>query len=209
MPLEYIFKGLLIGITVSAPLGPVALLVIQRTLNKGHIPGVASGIGAGFADSFYAMVAGLGFSFVSDFLLGQQEIFRIAGGLVLISLGLNMFLKNPVVAIRKMKMKQQKPIQDFITTLLLTLSNPLTIGFFGAVFAGISMDIKAEAGVLNMQYLLVGVLLGTLLWWNVLTAVLNHFRSRIRLRTIIYLNKITSILIIILGGAAAISVLTI
>ncbi|MBI9033652.1 MAG: LysE family transporter [Bacteroidales bacterium] len=209
MPIEYIFKGLLIGITVSAPLGPVALLVIQRTLNKGHLPGVASGVGAGLVDSFYAVVAGLGFSFISDFLLGQQVIFRITGGIILVSLGLNMFFKNPVAQIRKMKMKQQKPFQDFLTTALLTLSNPMTIAFFGAVFAALSLDVNAPQGLQDMQLLLVGVLTGTMLWWVSLTAILNHFRSKIRLRTIISLNKITSIVIVILGGAAAISVFTI
>ncbi|MBN1253558.1 MAG: LysE family translocator [Bacteroidales bacterium] len=197
MVFEYIIKGIIVGISVSAPLGPLGILAIQRTINKGFISGFISGWGAAFADIIYAAIAGFGISIIANFLDSHQLIIRIVGGILVAIVGVKIFYTNPVRQIRKQRAQKNTFISDFISSFLITITNPLTVIFFGAVFAGLGLD-KDNSGN-AMVYTLLGIFLGALLWWVGLTLLVNIFRNKIRLRNLWWINKITGSIIAVFG----------
>lgn len=202
----YILKGLIIGLTVSAPMGPIAVFCLQRTLNKGVWIGFISGLGAAFADTVYAAIAGFGLSIISDFLTEQQFYIRGIGGIFLIIVGVKVFYTNTIKQARKQKVNKGRLLGDFASVFFLTLSNPITVIFFGAVFAGIGL--AGEGGSTYLTFLTVaGVLVGAMLWWLLLAFIINLFRHKIRLRSIWWINKIAGALIVILGIGSVVSLL--
>src|SRR5262249_25510452 len=118
-------KGCIIGFSIAAPVGPIGVLCINRTLKAGLLAGLLSGLGAALADAFYGCIAGFGFVVVSNFLLSQQTLIRILGGLFLIYLGLKTFISKPIN--KSLQDKANTLWQDFISTFFLTLTNPATI----------------------------------------------------------------------------------
>lgn len=206
MDYQNIFKGIILGISVSAPLGPVGILCVQRTINKGWFAGFSMGMGAVMADVLYAVIAGFGITFISDFLDDQQLYLRIVGGIFLIYIGYRVFQTNPAKQIRKQQRENKstttyKHIGNFLTVFFLTASNPVTIIFFGATFA--SWHIPANE--MSVALVIAGVATGAILWWGALSAIVNIFRQRIRLRNLWWINKITGIFVALLGLAALIS----
>lgn len=205
MDIYFFIKGIIVGISVSAPLGPIGVLCIQRTMNKGLASGVASSFGAAGADTFYAIVAGFGITLISNFLNTQQEILRIVGSIFLIYLGYKIFSTNPAKQLRKQQKKKRNLLGDFVSMFFITLSNPLTVIVFGAIFAGLGF--LDENSDFNTTLLLTfGVFCGALIWWAILLGIVNIFRNKIRLRSLLYINKITGAFIILLGIAAILSV---
>ncbi len=206
MVIGFILKGIIIGLTVSAPMGPIAVFCLQRTLNKGIWIGFLSGLGAAFADTLFAAIAGFGLSIISDFLTEQQFYIRGIGGLFLIVVGVKVFYTNTIKQARKQKVTKGRIFGDFVSVFFLTLSNPITVIFFGTVFAGIGL--AGEDGSSYPTLLTVsGVLIGTILWWLILATVINFFRHKIRLRSIWWINKIAGALIVILGAASVVSLM--
>ena len=198
---ELFIKGIIIGVSVSAPLGPIGMLCLQRTLNKGKFVGFVSGIGAAFADTFYAILAGFGVSLISNFLNTYQLYFRIIGGAILLFLGIHMYFTNPVNQFRKPP-KKRNFVGYFASTFALTISNPITIIFFGAVFAAFA----TTSTNFETFLLIAGVFSGAIAWWFTIVSITNIFRNKIKLRNLYWINKITSILIILFALFAAISV---
>jgi threonine/homoserine/homoserine lactone efflux protein len=195
---------MIVGVSVSAPLGPLGVLCIQRTINKGLLSGFVSGLGAAVADILYASVAGFGISIIADFLKDHQEIIRAIGGLIVLVVGIMIFRSNPVKQFRQQKMQKRSYVSDFVSSIFITITNPLTIVFFGAVFAGFGLD---ETTTINPVVLtLLGIFLGALTWWLGLTILVNIFRNKIRLRNLYWINKITGILVAIFGLAVFISI---
>ena len=197
MLLQYFIDGMIIGFSASVPLGPIGVLCIQRTLNKGRISGFISGMGAAFSDTIYAVVAGFSLSFIISFIEKQLMYIQIFGALLLIVLGVNIFYSNPAVQLRKQRKGKGNLFQDFISTFFITISNPLAIFLFLAFFAGFGA-VKPGDDASNHFILIGGVLSGASLWWFVLSSLINLFRSKINLRRLWWLNKITGAAIVIL-----------
>lgn len=167
--------------------------------------GFMSGMGAATADTIYAIIAGFGLTFISNFIVSQQFYLRIIGAVILFYLGLKIFRTNPAIQLRREHRKGKNILADYLSILLLTMSNPLTIFLFGAVFAGFGI-IQGNADFKSMLLLICGVFMGALLWWTLLTSLVNLFRSKFRLRRILWINKITGVLIILFSISAFISI---
>ena len=143
----YIFRGILIGLMVSVPLGPMGVLIIQKTLQKGALAGFVAGMGAACADLFYATVAAFGLGFVINVIQTHELILQIIGGIFLIIVGLKIYFDNPLKQIRMKKRVTKKGLLgDFLTLFFLTVSNPVAIVVFMAVFAGASVFGAFDAG---------------------------------------------------------------
>ena len=174
----YIFRGMLIGLMVSVPLGPMGVLIIQKTLQKGALAGFISGLGAAFADLFYATVAVFGLGFVVNLIQSHELLLQILGGIVLIIIGLIIYFRNPLKQIRMRKRVSKKGLLgDFATLFFLTVSNPVTIVVFMAVFAGASVFGDAPSFKIEL-FVLAGILLGGSLWWYTLSTLINIFRKK-------------------------------
>jgi threonine/homoserine/homoserine lactone efflux protein len=205
MGIELFLKGIIIGLMASIPLGPIGVLCIQRTLNKGRKSGFVSGLGASAADTFFALIAGYGMSMVITFLKAQHIYFQIIGGAIVMYLGIHIFFTNPVRQLRLQRMSQNKLSQDFLSVLLLTFTNPMAIFFFLAMFAGVNL----ATGPINLflvGVVVAGVSLGSISWWFILTTLVNFFRHRFRLKAIWWMNKVSGVTIFFLGIAAILSV---
>lgn len=198
MELTLFIKGIIVGISVSAPLGPIGIIILQKTLNKGILIGFLAGMGATFADTFYALIAGFGISFISDFLADQQFYFRSIGGIILILLGAKVFYTNTIKQVRGQKSSRGKVLGDFISVFFLTLSNPITILVFGAIFAGVGI-VGEDANTINTSIMVLGIFSGASLWWLSLAIGINYFRHKIRLRSLWWINKIAGGIIVLIG----------
>ncbi len=205
MGIELFWKGFIVGLMVSIPLGPIGVLCVQRTLNKGRRSGFISGLGAAFADTVFSFIAGFGVTFIIKFIKEQHLYFQIIGGIIIIFLGIHIFYTNPVRQLRMQRMNRENLFQDFFSVFLLTITNPMAILFFVAMFAGINIA-EEPLGFFDMSSLVLGVLSGASGWWFLLTAFVNFLRHRFRLKIIWWMNKIAGVLIFVLGIAAILSI---
>jgi len=205
MTLLILLNGIIIGFSASVPLGPIGILCIQKTLNKGFLSGFIAGLGAAFADMFYAIIAGFGVTFIITFIEEQHFYIRILGGLILVILGYRIFSTNPAIQLRKKK-KNSSFIGDFFSVFALTLSNPMAFFFFGAAFAGFGV-VKEESNFSDIAILIAGVFLGATIWWTILNTLVNVFRKKFRLKRLWWINKIAGSIVILFGFAIFISLL--
>ncbi|MCB8994439.1 MAG: LysE family transporter [Bacteroidales bacterium] len=190
---------------VSIPLGPIGVLCIQRTLNKGRKAGFVSGLGASAADTIFALIAGYGISMIISFVKAHHIYFQVIGGLIVMYLGIHIFYTNPVRQLRLQRTSQNKLSQDFLSVFFLTVSNPMAIFFFLAMFAGVNLA-SASMNFFMVGLVVGGVFLGTASWWFILTTLVNIFRHRFRLKSIWWMNKVAGVIIFFLGIAAILSV---
>lgn len=194
----YFLQGILVGIAVSIPLGPIGIMIVQRTLTRGNFAGFFSGVGAALSDLVYALVAGFGFSLVIDFIEMHQLTLKIVGGAVLLSFGIYTFLQNPVKQIRTPRKSNMNYWQDIFSTFVLTISNPLAVFTFIIIFA--SFDVFTEAQSNHAIALtLTGIFCGALLWWLNLTFFVGLFRRYINIRRLWWINKISGVTISIIS----------
>jgi len=193
-----LLKSIILGFSVSAPVGPIGLLCIQRTLTKGQMAGFFTGLGASTANMIYASFAAFGFSVVSSFLLEQQFILRIIGGVFLLYLGVKIFLAKP--AERAASLEGNGLIRVYLSTLFLMITNPTTILNFVAMFAGLGFD-KTASSPSTAFIFVSGVFLGAIFWWFLLSFSVSIFKNKITpyLKSV---NKIAGMLIISLGCLA-------
>jgi len=203
--IDFLIKGIIVGFLASIPLGPVGVLCIQRTINKGRTSGLFSGMGAATVDAFFALVAALGLTFIINFIEEQQFYIQMIGGGVLIFLGTRIFNTNPIQQIRRHRKKKNKLIEDFISVFFLTLSNPLAVFLFVAAFAGIGVVTSKDSSV-KSSLIIAGVFIGATIWWASLTFFVDLFRKKFRLKQLWWINKIAGVIIIIFGIAAMLSV---
>ncbi|WP_251623557.1 LysE family translocator [Odoribacter lunatus] len=201
----YIFRGMLIGLMVSVPLGPMGVLIIQKTLHKGALSGFIAGMGAACADLFYAFVAAFGLGFVVNAIKAHEVFLQIIGGIFLLVIGLKIYFDNPLKQIKARRRVTKKGlIGDFLSLFFLTVSNPVTVIVFMAVFAGTS--VLGEVPTFFTEILvLMGIFLGGCAWWYVLSTVVNIFRRKFRLRVLITINRVSGIIITVLGGLVILS----
>ena len=198
----YVFRGILIGLMVSVPLGPMGVLIIQKTLNKGALAGFVAGMGAACADLFYAIVAAFGLGFVINTIKTHELILQLIGGIFLIIVGLKIYFDNPLKQIRTRKrVTKTGLLGDFLSLFFLTVSNPVAIIVFMAVFAGTSV-FGDNPSFRTVFFVLSGVIVGGGLWWYTLSTLVNVFRKKFRLRVLITINRVAGVVITILGGLA-------
>lgn len=203
---DTIVEGLTIGILVSAPMGPIGLLCIQRTLNKGRWHGFITGVGAIISDLFYAVIAGIGMSFLIDFVESHINILQLVGSVFLCGFGIYIFRSNPVKTLRKAR-SSSGYAQDLATSFFLTLSNPLIILLFMGLFARFSFinpDVSWVQKV--MGYLSIGI--GALAWWFLITTLISKLRGKFNLRGLWVVNRTIGIIVIVLALAGLIATLT-
>lgn len=196
--LDLIIKGVIVGVVVSAPLGPVGVLCIQRTLNKGRWYGFVTGLGAALSDIIYALITGYGMSFVVDFIENPQNMFylQLIGSIMLLIFGIYTFRSNPVNSIRPVSANKGTLVHNFVTAFFVTLSNPLIIFLFIGLFARFSF-VLPEARIYEQSVGYLAIVGGALLWWFVITWLVNKLRSQFDLRGIWILNRIIGIVVMI------------
>ena len=199
MAFIHIGKGILLGLVVSIPLGPVGALCIQRTITKGFRSGMLGGLGAACADTVYAVIAGFGVSVVVDLLLKIKKWIQIAGSIVFMVLAYKVFYTNPAIQVRKNRHQKHHPFEDFATTFLLTFSNPTPVFVFMAAFAGFIVSDQIHYSDIILS--IIGVFIGCLAWWVTLVSIVNMFRHKIRLRHLLWVNKITGVVVFLFAIA--------
>lgn len=202
MDLSYFFRGLVIGVSIAAPVGPIGVLCIRRTLAEGRAAGFVSGMGAATADAIYGFIAAFGLTFISGFLISQQSWIRLIGGLFLLYLGVKTLLAP--VADRPAQVEGRGLIGDYASTFFLTLTNPMTILAFAAVFAGLGVG-EAQSDYLAAALTVLGVFLGSALWWLTLSTLVALFRQRIGPGVLLWVNRISGLLILGFGVAALVA----
>ena len=161
--LAFLWKGVLVGLIIAVPVGPVGVLCIRRTIFNGRLAGFVSGIGAATADAIFGIIAGFGLTFVSNLLLDYQEWLRIGGAGFLLFVGISAFTAEPLAGTQSQR-DPETLLADFASTFALTLTNPITILAFLAIFAGIGFT-GDDATLGGAAILVFGVWLGSLLWW--------------------------------------------
>ena len=199
---SFLLRGVAIGFSIAAPVGPIGVLCIRRTLAQGRLCGFASGLGAATADAAYGCIAGFGLTAVSNLLVSQQTWLRLIGGLFLCCLGVRTFFaklaENGAVA------GATSLISAYLSTLVLTLMNPMTILSFAAVFAGLGLGNGTDnypAAIL----LVAGVFAGSALWWLLLSGGVGLFREKLTNDHLRWVNRISAIVIAGFGLLALIS----
>jgi len=185
-------KGLIIGFSIAAPVGPIGVLCIRRTLAEGRISGFVSGMGAATADALYGCIAGFGVTYVSNFLIGQQFSFRLIGALFLGYLGARIFFSKPAEAPSKAEGKGLAGA--YASTLLLTLTNPVTILAFAAIFAGLGLGNSGGNYTAGML-LVLGVFLGSAAWWLFLSTGVGLFRTWFNGPRLRWVNRLSGVII--------------
>lgn len=190
------------GFSIAAPVGPIGVLCIRRTLTEGRASGFVSGLGAATADAVYGCVAGFGLTFISSLLVGQQRWFRLVGGAFLCYLGIKTILAKP--ADRAAKARGSGLASAYASMFFLTLTNPMTILSFAAVFAGLGAA-HANGNYGSAAALVVGVFIGSTLWWLGLSGAVSLFRTRFNARALHWVNRISGIVILGCGVIALLS----
>ncbi|MBR2618403.1 MAG: LysE family transporter [Paludibacteraceae bacterium] len=196
--IECITEGIIIGICTSIPVGPIAILCIQRTLQKGRWHGFCSGLGAATSDTLYAALALFGLSMVMSSITAHQLIIQIVGSAIMMLFGVYIFFQNPASSIRKQQEGGTNYWQEYITAFLLTLSNPLMVFLFLGLFAHFSFLTDAHSPF-YVAIGIVSIFCGAAIWWFFLTFIASTFKKRFNFRGLWLLNKITGILIALLA----------
>ena len=189
---SFLFRGVAIGFSIAAPVGPIGVLCIRRTMTQGRLCGFASGLGAATADAAYGCIAGFGLTAVSSLLVSQQIWLRLIGGLFLCYLGVKTFFDKPV----------EKPASSsggaltgaYASTFVLTLTNPMTILSFAAVFAGLGLG-GGTTDYASAAWLVLGVFLGSALRWLLLSGGVGLFRGKLTNEHLRWVNRISGIVI--------------
>jgi len=207
MNLSFYIRGLLIGLSIAATVGPMSILCIQRTLNKGQLYGFISGLGIATADCVYGSIAAFGLTLITDFLLNEQIWIRIIGGLFLMYLGIKTILSQPSERAASLDMKSNSYLGAYTSTFFLTLTNPLTILSFAAIFAGIGVA-SASNNFISAIAVVLGVFSGSTLWWIILTSAISLFRKKLNAQWLLWINRVSGAIITIFGIAALISLLS-
>ncbi len=203
--LENFIKAIIVGLGASIPLGPLGIMCIQKTISKGRSSGFAIGLGSSLADVFYATIALFSLSFINDFIDQNRAWVIFIGGIIIFFIGLNIAVTNPVRQLRQpRKNNGSKHAQEILQGFAVTISNPgalvLLLGFFAMV--GINIG-EQQYTRYSVVVILAGVFLGTTLWWFTLSAAINIFRRRFRLRQLLWINRISGTIIALLGLISA------
>ncbi len=197
--LELLIRGAVAGLAISAPVGPVNVLCIRRTLAKGRMAGVISGLGAATADTLFGAIAGYSISFIIALLLREEFWIRLIGGILLIGIGCSYYFKQP----KPLAEARKEPVGSaYVSAFLLCLTNPTVILSFLAVLAGLGMGGLRQRSLTLL--VIFGIFCGAMLWWTVLALVVGQLRHRITDRAMAWINRIAGIAI---GGFGVVTLI--
>lgn len=187
---QLVIKGLIIGIVVSAPMGPTGILCIQRTINKGRDYGLATGAGAATSDLFYAIITGLGMSYVIDYIERPEIIFwlKVAGSFLLLIFGIITYRSNPTKKIHQPSGQKGTLLNNYASAFFLTVANPLIIFLFIALFAQFTFVVPTNLIGVLFGYL--SIIAGAMLWWGGLTYLLTRMKHSIGDKGLIMMNRV-------------------
>jgi threonine/homoserine/homoserine lactone efflux protein len=205
--IEILLKGIVLGLAISMPLGPIGIILVNRTIKRGFLSGFFSGLGLATADTILAVLAGVGFSVIISFIKEQRFIISIIAGIIIIGIGLKVFLSNPVKDFRNREKANKSLWRDYYSLFMVSISNPYTIFIFVAFFSGIHINSKINPELVPF-FLIPGIFMGAVTWWFLLSYFVSRFKKKIRLRSIVKVNKIAGITIMIIGIIVLLSVLT-
>jgi threonine/homoserine/homoserine lactone efflux protein len=194
MDAAFYLRGVLLGFSIAAPVGPIGVLCIRRTLERGWTAGLVSGLGAATADGFYGAVAGFGLTIVISLLTGLQFWLRLAGGMFLVYLGFVAFRKAAVLPSAQSAPAPGGLAGAYASTLLLTLSNPATILAFLTIFAGAGVASTAHSTQAAVS-LVAGVFCGSALWWLLLSSLVGWLGARLGPRVLLWVNRAAGVLL--------------
>lgn len=206
---EVVVKGLIIGIVASAPMGPVGILCIQRTLNKGRNYGLVTGFGAAMSDIIYALITGYGLSFIYDFIHNENNLFwlQFAGSVLLFIFGVHTFRTNPAKNTRAVSKNRSSLVHNCVTGFFITLSNPLIILLFIAMFTPFKFMLP-EQPFYHQCIGYLSIFGGALLWWFFITYVVNKLRARFDVRGVWIINRIIGTIVMIASFIGAVLLIT-
>jgi threonine/homoserine/homoserine lactone efflux protein len=195
-------RGLVLGFTIAAAVGPISLLTIRRTLAHGHVYGLASGLGVALADATYAAIAAFGLTAITSVLVGGRVLLGLVGGALLVVLAIRTMTSRP----NEVAVVAERPglAAAFGSIFGLTMTNPMTILSFAGLFAGLGLT---GTGGADAALLVAGVFLGSASWWVVLTSVVAAFRSRVTIPVLTWINRISGAAILIFGVVAILGAL--
>ncbi len=185
-------RGLVLGFTIAAAVGPISLLTIRRTLAHGRVYGLASGLGVALADATYGGIAAFGLTAVTSILVDARLVLGLAGGTFLLALAWRTMTSRPdTVAV-----VDERPglVGAFLSIFALTMTNPMTIVSFAAIFAGLGVVGRGGA---DAALLTLGVFIGSLSWWLVLTAVVSALRARVTVRALTWVNRVSGVVLLV------------
>lgn len=206
--LETITKGFIIGLLVSSPMGPINILTIQRTLNRGRWHGMASGAGAMLSDITYATITMLGLSFVSGFMNDYESELLLFGSIILILFGLGVYRSNPLKGWQPDNLPtESRYFKDFISTFLLTFSNATIILALVGLYTRFSFNPILE-GTASLIVALISFSIAALLWWFILTTLVSRLRKRFKRKGLVILNRVVGTIFVVIGVAGIIQTLT-
>ncbi|HBY01011.1 MAG TPA: lysine transporter LysE [Rikenellaceae bacterium] len=192
-------KGFIVGMGASIPLGPMGVMCVQKTLSKGRNSGFITGLGASITDTFFAAIAILGLAYVQSFIVEYEKGVLLFGGLIVGLLGLKIYLTNPVKQIRQQKKSGNKHAEDLFSAIFMTASNPGAVFLILGMFAFVGLEINGESANRVITATLGGVFLGAASWWFILSTAINLFRKKFRLRQLLMINRISGVVIVIIG----------
>ena len=192
-------KGFAVGVCASAPIGPIAILVVQKSLSKGHKAGFVSGLGASVVDTFYASIAIFALAFAQRLIEEHQNIILLVGGAVLVAVGISMAFSDPF---RKMKADGESSVspKDFGQAVAMGLSNPMAIFVMFTLFAFFGLA-KDEPHNWMVAPIILAVSAGSVTYWFTVSWLLSRFHGNFKMRTILWISRITGALIVIIGIA--------
>lgn len=197
-----LLRGFAIGVLISAPMGPIGMLVIQRTLNKGRLPALFTGIGASVSDMFYCILTGAGIAFITDFINSQQLVLQIVGSVVLAVFGVWLFRKNPSRRAKPQDDSLPKNYwTDMVSGFVLTFSNPLILFFIIGLFARFNFLLPEYR---YYHYILgyMSIALGALSWWFMITFLVNKMRAHFNVRSLYIINRIIGSILVVFALAS-------
>jgi threonine/homoserine/homoserine lactone efflux protein len=197
--LEIIIKGVLIGLCISVPLGPIGMLTIQRTLNRGQKHGIATGLGATTSDLIYTIITLFFLSFVLDFIENHRFVIELVGSLVVAFFGWYIYQSNPATQPKPNETAKHSLLGDFVSSLGLTLSNPFILFVLIALFARFQFIGNKTTFFVSICGIL-SILGGALIWWSLLTFLVSRFKSKLNMRELKLINQTTGIIILLIGS---------
>lgn len=194
--LEIVVKGAIIGIVASAPMGPVGVLCVQRTLNKGRVYGIVTGTGAALSDILYALLTGYGLSFLYEFISNPSTLFwmQIIGAVVMFIFGIHTYRTNPMQNTRNVSRNKSNLLHNGITGFFITLSNPLILLLFMALFTPFNFMLP-DMPLFNQCVGYLSIFGGAMLWWLFITYVVNKLRVRFDVRGIWIINRVIGVIV--------------
>jgi threonine/homoserine/homoserine lactone efflux protein len=200
---NFLVSGLIIGFSIAAPVGPIGVLCIHRTLAEGRLHGLISGLGAATADAIYGCIAAFGLTFISDLLVQQQLWLRLFGGVFLCLLGAKTLFAKP--SEKSPQQKRTGLLSAYGSTFFLTLTNPMTMLSFAAIFAGIGLG-SAVADYGSAALLVFSVFVGSALWWLILSGTVGLLRRKVTPSVLKWINRVSGAIIMGFGVLVLISI---